>query len=275
MDFKYAVSTDLLQQYVHQLLPHWHKDRIARFSYLEGGYNNANYRFSYLNQDYVLRVPQRTQPFIDHHHELQWYLALPEFISAKPIALDPSTGHMVSPWVNGKLLVEAWPDLQLQDLVVYLVKLHKKLPRTPRQYNLPQLTRRYLSRKGDVYAPYNPSADLLVPCHNDLNPWNIMVTDSGWITLDWEFAANNDPLFDLVSLHQGLGLPPMELTNFAELYLGRFTNADALRLRQAEHAFWLREMAWAHYQIKQGNDRAEIIAQEANALARLKLLEQP
>ena len=34
-----------------------------------------------------------------------------------------------------------------------------------------------------------------------------MVTPDGWKTLDWEFFGLNDPLFDLVALHQGLELP--------------------------------------------------------------------
>ena len=41
----------------------------------------------------------------------------------------------------------------------------------------------------------------------DLNPWNVIVTEARWETIDWEFVGNHDPLFDLITLHQGLNLP--------------------------------------------------------------------
>ena len=70
----------------------------------------------------------------------------------------------------------------------------------------------------------------------------MIVTEHGWVTLDWEFVGNNDPLFDLVALHQGLELPIESLTSLAHELTGEL---DSARLRSAFRAFWLREGGWA------------------------------
>ena len=81
-----------------------------------------------------------------------------------------------------------------------------------------------------------------VTCHNDLNPWNILVTADGWVTLDWEFVGQNDVLFDLVSLHQGLALNVESLPDLASNWaqdLG--TDYSSEGLSRAFGQFWLRE----------------------------------
>ncbi len=100
----------------------------------------------------------------------------------------------------------------------------------------------------------------------------MIVSGDAWITLDWEFVGQNDPLFDLVALHHGLELPAAELTMFATLYLEQVpANLDE-RLHDVQVAYWVRELGWAHFQISQGNDRAEIYTQMTNADRALDVL---
>jgi thiamine kinase-like enzyme len=106
-------------------------------------------------------------------------------------------------------------------------------------------------------------------CHNDLNPWNILVTPEGWKTLDWEFVGRNDPLFDLVALHQGLQLDINTLPALATAFL---PSCSAKRLTRAFAHFWLREWCWASYQLRQGNRREEIVEQEREAKQQLLVL---
>ena len=109
-----------------------------------------------------------------------------------------------------------------------------------------------------------------VTCHNDLNPWNILVTPNGWVTLDWEFVGQNDGMFDLLSLHQGLALEveslPVLASNWAQ---DTGTDCSGERLTRAFGQFWLREWGWATFQMNAGNRRDEVLAQAATAETKL------
>ena len=263
-----------------RLLPAW--TGIAEVEFLPGGYSNDNFRFSYDGTAYVLRIPLREQPFVDRGHEAAWYAGLPPSMGVQPVAFDAATGLMVTPWVEGELLVDVFRPQDEGQLPAYLHQLHSALPDTERVYALPELITRYLDG-GTGALPATARAALsaageaaTVTCHNDLNPWNIMVTGTGWVTLDWEFVGRNDPLFDLVNLHQGLELPPDNLAGLAREYLMLSNDASvddpaatAARLQQAFVLYWLREYSWARYQLSVGNVRPEIEEQVRLAWTRL------
>lgn len=252
-----------------ELMPDWDIKAVSDVEYLPGGYSNRNYAFTYADRRYVLRIPQGRQPFVDRTHEAAWYARLPPGVAPSPLALDTVSGVMLTPWVNGQLLVDAWPQLTAADLITYLLNLHAVIPEDHRAYDLQSLMASYQSDGQEIEAPAWQS-HYLITCHNDLNPWNVLVTNDGWITLDWEFVGLNDPLFDLVSLHQGLQLPADELMAFASLYADKAELE--MRLPKAERAFWLREYGWADYQISIGNAREEIRQQKDMAQAALSRL---
>lgn len=279
------ISAEQLRQQILAAIPDWKGDDLGEFQFLSGGYSNANYRFDRSSSDhrkrYVLRVPLRPQPFVDRVAEAQWYRQLPSSIGIQPTVLDSQSGLMISPWVDGILLTDAFKgDIDEADLVDYLIRLHRNLPSASRHYHVPTLLPEFVGEDMPPWIEKHPllrslddnrlpasDASHLVSCHNDLNPWNILVTDAGWITLDWEFAGTNDPLFDLISLHQGLELEDALLPEMAALFLPEFERS---RLSRAIEAFWLREWAWATFQHRSGNRRPEVVVQIATADKKLR-----
>ena len=253
-------------------MPQWQTANIQDIDYLSGGYSNTNYALTYQGARYVLRIPERDQPYVDRTHEAAWYAKLPDQIGVKPIALDDVTGLMLTPWVDGTLLAEAHAAFGLDDLANYLKRLHGQLPRDSRVYSVSEVNSAFWQHRPTPYSVEQPQPSVMTACHNDLNPWNILVTDTGWVTLDWEFAGLNDPLFDLVALHQGLELPTGELYELACLYAGAHMQDLETRLQQALHAFWVRELGWAQFQLSAGNQREEIVQQKATALRILNTL---
>ena len=262
----------VLRSQIWATAPAWRPDEIGNFEFLSGGYSNANYVFCRdaqgIQERYVLRVPQRTQPYVDRQAEAQWYQHLPSSVGVQPAFLDIQTGIMISPFVEGVLLIDAH-DVSVAELMSYLKRLHHALPATSRRYHVPSLLPDFVGSDQPPGAvpdflatTENPemsdAAGPLPSCHNDLNPWNVLVTAQGWITLDWEFAGANDPLFDLVSLHQGLELDDSLLPEMAEVLTPRL---ELPRLNRALHHFWLREWAWATFQHRSGNRRPEVAAQ--------------
>lgn len=267
---------EALRARVARLCPHWDAGQISSFIYLEGGYSNANYRFDYQGERYVLRVPregERSSSPIDRALEERVYREGTAAGVPPLVAFDTSSGEMICRWVAGTLLTDRHTDPD--SLVRYLRYLHRHVPAVERRYDPLLQARASLKRADDPprwlerlaarlsWAPERP-----ITCHNDLNPWNVIRTpDGGWVTLDWEWIGRNDPLFDLVTLHQSGGLDDQDLAPMARAYLGRPVDAD--RLERCVIVLWLRETAWAMAELAAGNERPEIAAQRDLGLQRL------
>ncbi|MGD8832777.1 MAG: phosphotransferase [Pseudomonadales bacterium] len=257
---------------VRALVPDWRADALGAFEYLSGGYSNENYRFTYAGEAFVLRVPSRIRPFVDRAHEAAFYDGEHRVRIPTLVAFDPVTGNMISRYEPGELLTDT--AAQPAELVRYLEGLHAGLPPSGRRYDPVRLAREYLASgtppgwiedlaTGLVWRPF-----VSTPCHNDLNPWNVIVPATGaWVTLDWEWYGENDPLFDLVTLHQGLGLDDAALARMLSLWSGE--PVAEWRLVGCLRAFWLREYAWAHAEWEHGNRRPEIGEQLDLAAGRL------
>jgi aminoglycoside phosphotransferase (APT) family kinase protein len=264
------------------LVPDWTDDELfSDWTYLEGGYSNDNYAFLQNAERFVLRIPRGHPTPAAWHKELDWYKRLSTETGLKPIAFSADTGQMITPWVSGTLLVDSWKkdqlhpqpsDSVLSRLSLYLKTLHSQLPSTDNRYS-------------SSMAVGNGSH---VTCHNDLNPWNIIVTgEDRWVTLDWEWVGLNDPIFDIISLHQGLGLnggllqlcqdyfgPSASIGSNIDSNTGVNTDPNDLssRLTIGLQAYWRRELTWAENQIASGNDRHEILAQRETATHKLSSL---
>ncbi|MDG2277383.1 MAG: phosphotransferase [Pseudomonadales bacterium] len=254
------------------LAPDWSLDEVEVIEFLEGGYSNSNYFIRYSSREFVVRIPGRAQPFVDRAHEELWLENLPAGISAQLMGFDQGTGAMLSQWVEGTLLVDWWASREPAQLVTFLADLHSQLPDAHRTYDLEALVAAY---GVNDFMPMRTNG-AVTTCHNDLNPWNIIVTKKGWVTLDWEFVGRNDPIFDLVGLHQGLGLPEHELVPLSRSYLHMrgpyFEENLEVRLAACLHNYWLREYAWAVDQLLRGNERIEVSNQRHTALKKLRTL---
>lgn len=276
-----------LRAKVCQLVPQWREDELSGFDFLSGGYSNTNFAFTRSapggEERYVLRIPQNKQPYVSRNAEITWYDQLPDTIGVRPLVLDYSSGQMISPWVEGKLLIDVFEETHsTDDLVSYLRRLHPALPKVNRRYHVPSLLPEFIKAvewEKSILAPIIRMLleDALEPfefatqqtCHNDLNPWNIIVTRSHWVTLDWEFVGQNDPLFDVVGLHQGLGLNVDSLPSLANACVRGYHPQS---LSRAFGHFWIREWAWARFQLTRGNLRDEIVEQSALAEQHLSQL---
>ena len=284
-----GISETELRSMIRSLVPSWRDDGLEDFHFLSGGYSNANVVFTRRSADqgaqYVLRIPQRSQPYVNRVAESAWYQRLPASVGIRPVALDIPTGLMVSAWVDGELLVDVFADRFTEcDLLVYLQTLHNALPAVAERYSVPALLSAFVGSGEQSRAVVDALPPALtqeqqpaqtVTCHNDLNPWNILVTADGWVTLDWEFVGQNDVLFDLVSLHQGLALNVESLPDLASNWaqdLG--TDYSSEGLSRAFGQFWLREWSWATFQMNAGNRREEVSAQASVAEAVLANLPQ-
>ena len=254
-----------------RLLPAWPAQADCRIEYLPGGYSNRNFRLDVDGTRYALRIVDGAAPRARERE----YLA----VAAAPdvVGYDPKSGHMLTRWIDGQILAARPPSPAEGGR--YLAALHAQIPPGIRRYDycaeVEALLAEASNPDADVVSRFRQlawSASEHCGCHNDLNPWNVIrVSRAGespsFRTLDWEFAGDNDRLFDLVGLGHGLQWTAAQLAACARAYAGTPTgrtsplHATARRLDDTICAYQIREYAWAAAQIGAGNDRPEIIEQ--------------
>lgn len=245
-------------------MPTWDAQGIEGVTYLPGGYANDNYRFEYDGRVYALRIARH--PGADRRAEARFLqlAAAPEVL-----ALDLPSGHLLTRWIDGTLLADS--PVPPETAAAYLRALHAEIPQGVRHYDPREAIRRDLAGAKTVAPVAVTALDRLdwTPadlrgCHNDLNPWNVLRTERRWRTLDWEFAGDNDPLFDVVCLGRGLGYDDAGMERLTATYYDTAT-VSRLHVLDTRILFELREYAWAVGQIALGNDRAVIRAQADTA----------
>jgi thiamine kinase-like enzyme len=272
-------SPAYLRELICTLAPQWFSYQILDLHYLPGGYSNHNYRFQVDGAQYVIRVPGGIAQPAAHEREAHLYRHLKTRSDAAGvpslIALDTDSGAMISRWQEGPLLVDA--PAEPHRVIDYLRSLHEQLPASDHRYDPLEVSRSFLSNGApdpdivDAVASMRWQPADLRSCHNDLNPWNVIrCSTTPWVTLDWEWFGSNDPLFDLVTLHQGLGWDIDTLADLATDLLGHPASEERLLINL--RVFWLREYAWAHAALANGSQRTEIIEQKREAGAAFRRL---
>ena len=239
--------------------------RVTNIDYLTGGYSNRNYRIRIGRQNLVLRLCRRVPR--DPDAEIS-YLTQPH--SPRLVAYDRSTGHMATILVEGTLLVRE--PFSVEESTNYLRQIHATIPSGIRAHDPVAVCLDHFRKSGirnDLRefvetARWRPRQE--TGCHNDLNPYNIIrKSDGSVVTLDWEFAGDNEKLFDLVNLCHGLGYSDEEFEECAALYVENHYETEFLVLTRL--IFLIREHSWALAQIALGNDRMEVRAQAKEAEA--------
>ncbi len=247
--------------------------KVSEINYLPGGYSNDNYRIQVGSSTYILRICRYVPDSVDAEKA---YLALP--MAPRLINYDESTGHMITEFVEGPLL--ATTPFGIDESVSFLQHLHCNIPKGIRSHDPTAVALGHFSVahvQNEIsrfllaasWKPRNPCG-----CHNDLNPYNVVRADrTNCVTLDWEFAGDNEPLFDLVNLCHGLNYSDSETELCASKYCGDGFDTEFLLLTRL--LFQAREHSWALAQAARGNDRPEIQAQARMARSefhRLKTL---
>jgi aminoglycoside phosphotransferase (APT) family kinase protein len=270
-----------------RLRPQWRIDDVGKVELLVGGYTNDNYALTYRNADYVLRLARPSPVAIDRAFEKRLLSGPVALLTAPLVAYSLPEGHMLTRRVAGPLLVETQPDCVA--LAQYLARLHLRIPPLGRRYDLVQAIARDLrvaAAHGKAPPPWfareheslSRAALQIRPCHNDLNPWNVIVSAADptrWCTLDWEMAGDNDPLFDLTCLAEGLGWSLEQTDTLIDTYLDLIESPrlpTSPQRRTIRKAYFLREYAWALAQLAAGNRRTEIEAQLTRSEAALQSL---
>jgi len=195
-------------------VPGWQHANV-RLEVLAGGLTNRTYRVIRGDDEFVLRLAAADESGagINRQRELAVHAAAARAGIAPPLLhADARQGLLLYRYLPGRVWTAAdLDDPARLDMVATLLRLVHELPLSGHALDAGAVGARYLQGlrgagqlhdQGRAVARWlansGPVAELRC-CHNDVVAGNL-VEASSLMLLDWEYAADNDPLFDLASL---------------------------------------------------------------------------
>lgn len=194
------------------------------------GLTNRNYKITLGNERFVLRIPgEGTGEYINRRQEaVAARIAAEAGVNAELLFFDETDGLMLTRFVDGAITMNAdrFRDLGsvsraakafrrmhdcgksfaapfdlFQKMDEYLDYLRKKSARIPDGYG--EVQREAEAVRSALASRPAP----LRPCHCDPLAENFLDTGARVFIIDWEYAGNNDPMWDLgdVSVEAGFG----------------------------------------------------------------------
>jgi thiamine kinase len=198
------------------MAPGWDPAK-AQIEELKGGLTNPNrvYRVRVNGQECVLRLDSGHGDIFGLNRSCETKIlesAADAGIAPAVIYSNPDAGILMTEYLHGRVWREA--DLEseqnLEALAGLLRQVHE-LPACRSPIDLSGIAQQYeqfLGARGGLHAfamkciriiRDTSAPEQLTCCHNDIVATNVI--DSGGLRLiDWEYACDNDPLFDLASL---------------------------------------------------------------------------
>ena len=190
------------------------------------GMTNVNYALRLHGKNYILRVPSKLKKKPNFEYSLDrkqemYNLKIVSDLNLCPeyIYYDAETGILLRPFIEG---VDIEPEMLDNELIIRFASALKKLHASQRLFAeninaFPSLNRyRHLlaatplkdnqrlwecfNLMDEIQKVVANHAVLAVPCHNDAHPGNFLQTDTDLLLLDWEYAGNGDPMWDLAYL---------------------------------------------------------------------------
>ena len=235
---------------------------------ISGGITNRNYKLESEHGAFMLRIAgERTELLgIDRANEFSSSkIAHAVGVGSEPIVFLEAHAAILSRFVPDALTLEPESATARLERIVPRLRAFHDAPEIPAKFSPFETVRNYYSlalehgvkfpddlpsileqmtRIETVLKPHARSC----PCHNDLLPANFL--DDGkkiWI-IDWEYAGNGNPFFDLGNLAVNLELNPSGCERLLELYFGHSNLKLEAQLNLMRLASDLREAFWGFLQ---------------------------
>lgn len=208
-----------------------------------GGLTNRNYKIARGDERFVLRIPgEGTAEYIDRSTEaVAARIAAEAGVNAEIVFFDEKDGVMLTRFVDGAVTLNAerFKDPgAVRRAAAAFRRMHDCGRSFPTDFELFGKMDEYLdylrkkaARIPDGYADVQREAEavrqalsarpaLLAPCHCDPLAENFLDTGTRIYIVDWEYAGNNDPMWDLGDLSVEAAFGPEQDATLMEAYFG-------------------------------------------------------
>lgn len=230
-----------------------------RVEQVDSSLTNTTYRLVFDEETWMLRLAAEAEPRvgIDHRREVEVLRrAAAAGIAPRLIHADPPAGILITARVSGKTWTkEMLTEPKRQEQLVRVLRGVHKLPMTGSVFEPRRLAESYLallSAELPLYAEcvraaqqlerLSPAAELRC-CHNDLVAANV-VGDEAPTLIDWEYACDNDPAFDLASLIEFHDLDERAASRLLDAYAPKDRSEWHERLEVQRRAYVRLTLLW-------------------------------
>lgn len=234
--------------------------KALSYEYIETGLTNDNYVVTLPDQKVVLRIPR-----IQNQGLFNYELESKVLNEIKPLNLEPNliyynklTGVKCSEYIENS---ETFNISYIERSAILIRKLHDANIQTGVNFNIKDKFHMYKERVQhplfDTDFAHHVIDNLKVEnvrlCHNDIVAGNLLFSDTKDHLIDFEYAADNDPFFDIMSFITENDITNPQLRNtFYWAYFERNPTAQELdRLHKFEivhHVLWC-EWAMMMYEL--------------------------
>jgi thiamine kinase-like enzyme len=260
------------------------------------GLTNRNYKVAGGGERFVLRIPgEGTSEYINRRQEaVAARVAAEAGVNAEVLFFDDDDGLMLTRFVDGAVTMngERFKDLgAVARAATAFRRMHECGKSFTTEFNLFQKMDEYLDylRKKDaripdgyaevqreaeaVRAALNARPAALKPCHCDPLAENFLDTGARIFIIDWEYAGNNDPMWDLGDVSVEAGFGPEQDAALVEAYFGgRPPPAQVGRMVMYKAMCDLLWTLWGVIQVVNENPVDDFWAYAVNRFERCKAL---
>ncbi|MEG1474780.1 MAG: choline/ethanolamine kinase family protein [Longicatena sp.] len=226
---------------------------------MKKGLTNQNYLLTLDEDVFVVRIPHYdAKNIVNRHHETLALEAIKgQNIDVETIYYDEDSGYKVTTYLpNAKTYHECNDPHKIERVGALMKRFHNlhaisdaDFEPIKRYYAYHSLVKKplydlrsYESILEDVKAIKNKKT----LCHNDWVDGNILFDDNKTYLIDYEYAANNDPLFDVMSfLSENKIYDKAERVRFYTAYFGSITPTNRYQLHIWECFHNLLWCTWA------------------------------
>ena len=189
-------------------------------SYIEklGGLSSENYKVSYNNNDYFVKICIADYLHTDRINELSILNKVSKINLAPNIYyFSNKSGNMITSWIDGSM--PSLDDFNSSNFLNMLSNSLKSLHnlKCEKQFNPFNDIRKRIEICKDLNLPLPKSINILLEfltyleyklnkspliglCHNDLNASNIILTSNKLYFVDYEYSSMGDIFFDLATI---------------------------------------------------------------------------
>lgn len=193
---------------------------------LDKGYTNYNYLLTINNNKYVVRVPKKdSSNIVFREHEYIAEQAIKDKdVSVSLVNFDLNSGIKITKYIDDcKEFNENTNNKSIKMIAKKLKYLHSLKIDAKYDFNPIGRLNKYRSHTNSFLYDLSSYLDIIedvknlkydpVLCHNDLVSGNILFKDDIVYIIDFEYAANNDPIFDVMSFISENDINDQELRN--------------------------------------------------------------
>ena len=255
-----------------ELIPEWNKGLI-KIKPINGGITNSNYEVTVDERSFFLSIPSTDSGLLKIDYKNKYYnnkICGEINISPKVIHFIESENLLITEFIKSKnSTIDIFQSTTKIEKLVESIKLLHNVKPFLKIFNMFNLINYYqnilgvgflskeLSRHVNIIKRLKSKLsipdDMLVPCHNDLLPGNIINKNNQMFIIDFDYSGNNDPCFELGNLSVEMEYNDDQINKLVKSYYGKINENIFSRIKLQGVVSDVGWSLWSYVQAENSN----------------------